>query len=181
MAKTDISTAPQKMYKLLKSFSAEERQRVINSTLTLFGEVHTGGGAPGGGSGAGAGGSTGTGSPGGTTPTVRQFFDAKQPKGKIEELAVAARYREQYSGGTSNTKEEFQETFKAAKRNFDAKNFRRDIGNAKTAKLFNAGKDNILSHHGESYVDTLPDRQAAAALRKAGRGRKKGGRKKKTS
>jgi hypothetical protein len=59
--------------------------------------------------------------------------------------------------------------------------FRRDIGNAKTAKLFNAGKDNILSHHGEAYVDALPDRQAAAALRKGKGRRKKGARKKKTS
>jgi hypothetical protein len=47
------------------------------------------------------------------------------------------------------------------------------MGNAKTAKLFNLGKDNSLGHFGQKYVDALPNREQVAALRKPKSGKKR--------
>lgn len=98
----------------------------------------------------------------------RSFFEEKQPESKGEELAVAARYREAYGGATSSTKDELREVFKSARRNFDANNYNRDIGNARTKGLFNkgSGADTVLSHYGQNYVDALPDREMVNALKK---------------
>jgi hypothetical protein len=176
MAKADISSTPQKLFKLLKDLTSEERQRAITATLILFGEAHT---PP---AGVGSGGAAGTPTPlggGGTggTMTARQFFDQKQPKGRSEELAVAVRYLEQHREVGSPTKEQISEVITNAKRNFDSLHFSRDMGNARTARLFNPGKLIQLSHTGDRYVDALPDREAAAALKK-GQKTRKGGRKK---
>jgi hypothetical protein len=146
--------------------SLEDRRAIISATLTLFDEVPpaapAGGGAP---STGGAGSSSGTAS------TIRAFFDLKQPASKLEELAVAARYMEQ-KGSTRAKKNDFKAAFKDAKRPFDDRHFSRDIGNAKTAKLFNTGIDNQLSYYGEHYVDALPDRVKALAIARPGKGKK---------
>jgi hypothetical protein len=179
MAKTDISSTPQKMFKLLKDFTSEERQRVITATLTLFGEMHVSPAthqSTGAGAGGGMAGSTAAGGGGGAL-TSRQFFDQKKPQGKTEELAVAVRYLEQYRDVASPTRQQIEETVTTAKRNFDAKNFGRDMGNARQAKFFNAGNHIQLSHTGDGYVDALPDREAASAMKKRARKKAKGGRK----
>jgi hypothetical protein len=169
MAKIDVAAKTQKLYGLLKEATAEERQTIIAATLTLFGDVPLNQMAPGGKGGAPSGGiasgvSTGSGAGFGT---MREFFDAKQPQTKLEQLAVAARHREQ-GGAKNNSKDDFRSAFDAAKRAFDSNNFTRDIANAKTAKLFNLGSDNLLSYYGELYVDALPDRDAAAAIKRPG-------------
>lgn len=173
MAKTDVSKKTSKLYTLLKDATPEERQTIISATLTLFREVAPvapigGGGQPGGGSGAAGNGS------------IRAFFDQKDPQNKIEQLAVAARHRES-TGATTNTREELQAAFVAAKRPFDKNNFNRDMSNAKTAKFFNLGADNLLSYYGEQYVDALPDREKAAAIKRPGAVKKKKGGKKKAA
>lgn len=100
--------------------------------------------------------------------TEREFFEAKLPESKGEELAVAAKYRELYADATSSTKDELQDVIKKARRNFDTKNYARDIDNARTKGLFNRGNgtDAVLSHYGQNYVDALPDRDAVKALRR---------------
>lgn len=177
MAKTDISSAPQKMFKILQDFTQEERQRVITATLMLFGEAYTPS-AGSGGSGGGAAGSAAALAGGGGVLSVRQFFDQKKPQGKTEELAVAVRFLEQYGNVSSPSKDQIEEAIIGAKRNFDSVHFSRDMGNARQAKLFNAGKQIQLSHTGDRYVDTLPDREAASALKKSVPKARKGGRKK---
>jgi len=97
----------------------------------------------------------------------KSYFDQKNPRTKVEELAVAARYREESVSATTHTQAQLREVIAAARRNFDAKNFRRDLENAKVAGLFNrgTGKDSIvLSHYGQSYTDALPDREAVKKL-----------------
>jgi hypothetical protein len=178
MAKTDISSIPQKMFKLIKDCTPEERQRVITATLTLFDERYVAPTGSGGGGGAPGSSAAFGGGAGGGALTVRQFFDQKKPQGKTEELAVAVRYLEQYGNVSSPTKEQIGEAVTSAKRNFDSKNFGRDLGNARAAKLFNVGKQIQLSHNGDSYVDALPDREAASALKKSAPKTGKGGRKK---
>ena len=55
----------------------------------------------------------------------------------------------------------------AARRNFDDGNYRRDIENARVKGLFNRGKtEAVLSHFGQSVVDTLPDRAGLKELKK---------------
>ena len=98
----------------------------------------------------------------------KEYFDAKQPASKGEELAVACRYREEVLDASSSMKEELKAVFKAARRNFDDRNFARDLDNARTKGLFNrgSGKDVVLSHYGQNYVDAMPDRDAVNAIRK---------------
>jgi hypothetical protein len=178
MAKTDVAKQTSKLYALLKDASPEERQTIIAATLTLFREVlpttavssitNAGAGTP-----ASPTAVSGQGS-------IRAFFDSKDPQNKLEQLAVAARHRE-LNGATSNGRDEFKAAFLAAKRPFDKNNFNRDMGNAKTAKFFNLGSENVLSYYGEQYVDALPDREKAAAIKRPGSVKKKRGDKKATA
>lgn len=110
---------------------------------------------------------------------AKAFFDLKDPKTKGEEFAVAAKYRAEHGLGESHTKEDFKTIIKTqAKRKFDESNFARDIDNTiRQAKFFlkDDGKGQyMLSDVGEKYVDALPDRSAAHALRKGKSGTKKG-------
>ncbi|MCZ7597853.1 MAG: hypothetical protein M5U09_09150 [Gammaproteobacteria bacterium] len=77
-------------------------------------------------------------------------------------------FGEQHADAEASTQGELKEVIKAARRNFDANNFRRDLDNARTKGLFNrgTGKDSaVLSHYGQNYVDALPDREALKRLR----------------
>jgi hypothetical protein len=172
MAKSDLASATTEVHALLKNLESAERQRVIQAALTLLGDAYippTGAGNGHGGGVAGAGGhQRGAGAVG----SAQQFFELKQPKNKVEELAVAAGYREQSQGLEAHTKEDFAAVIKAARRNFDARNFRRDLSNAKTSGYFNLGSDNSLSYQGQKFVDALPDRDQATAPK--GRGKRKG-------
>lgn len=72
----------------------------------------------------------------------------------------------------------------AARRNFDASNFGRDINNARTKGLFNkgTGKDAyVLSYYGQNYVDILPNRDQLKTLKAKGSKAKKCGATKKAA
>lgn len=179
MAKTPMAQLPAKLYELLSPLSAEERSRVVQAAMVLFGEEapaapsspqitsglrrRAGGGAP---TDAGA------------------FFDVKAPKNKGETLAVAARFRELIQKGETHTKADLKALITEARRNFDDSNFARDINNAKRqAGYFNlgTGRDaSKLSRYGQRFVDALPDREAASKLQKPkiGGNRKTSGKKK---
>src|ERR1700737_2022655 len=60
------------------------------------------------------------------------YFNTKDPHSKIEELAVAARFREVNLRAQSHSKQELEAVFRSARRNFDSNNFNRDTINAKT-------------------------------------------------
>lgn len=101
------------------------------------------------------------------------FFDRKQPKTKLEELAVAARYREESVNADVSSQEQIKAVFDEARRHFDGGNFRRDIENARGRGLFlraTARNEFRLSATGQKIVDALPDRKAAREL---GGGRKR--------
>jgi hypothetical protein len=100
------------------------------------------------------------------------FFEKKQPKNKIEELAVAARYREEAAEAEVSSQEDLAVVFREARRTFDANNFRRDIENARVKKLFTRGTGRgivQLSAVGQKMVDALPERLAVKARKKNSR------------
>jgi hypothetical protein len=159
-----------KIVSLLETLESVDRQRVITAVLTLLGEsVQTLSVQP----------LLTHGFPAkplnSDQASEKKFFDIKQPSAKIEEIAVAARYREESEQATSSTKADLQKVFRSARRNFDSHNFHRDMANARTAGLFNrdTGKDSFeLSHYGQSFVDALPDRTALKQLRRPKRARR---------
>lgn len=110
---------------------------------------------------------------------ARSYFDQKKPKSKIEELAIAARFREVNHDSDASTQDELKAVFSAARRTFDAHNFNRDSDNARTKGFFmrGTGRDSLqLTSYGQNFVDTLPDRDATKSL---GKGvKRRGGRKK---
>ncbi|MBN8748110.1 Uncharacterised protein [Xylophilus ampelinus] len=165
VSKNPILEATNKIVGILQTLSHDERARAVQAAYVLLGE--------------------GTPDPADAVgfPQVRAdsrgatavnggekaFFDRKEPSNKIEELAVAAKFREEVHRAESSSKDQLKEVFTAARRNFDVRNFARDVGNAKTKGLFNKGGASgefILSHYGQNYVDALPDRDAVAALRR---------------
>lgn len=179
--KHDLAGITTQIHGLLHGLEPTDRQRAIAAALTLLGDVYI--------PAAGSGGFTAIAaaaplaSPSdirhgsGGVMAARDFFASKDPKNKVEELSVAARYREIYESAENHTKEQLAQVIKAARRNFDSTNFARDLANAKTAKLFSLGKENALSYTGQQFVDALPDRERALAMRKgkvAKRGRKTG-------
>jgi hypothetical protein len=165
MATLDLAETTVKIHTLLKELEEPaDRQKVISAALTLLGDVFIAA-APGRPT---AGASMGAAAPAmaGATLDAIQFFEQKDPRNKIEELAVAARFRELTENAESHTKDQLGSVIKSARRNFDVRNFARDMGNAKTAKMFNLGSENALSYAGQKYVDALPNRELAAAARK---------------
>jgi hypothetical protein len=164
--KTDLAGITTQIHGLLDGLEPADRHKAITAALTLLGDAYvfpsSGPVAP-----VGAARPTiaasGGHSSGAVTP--RDFFASKDPKNKVEELAVAARFRELYEAAEGHTREQLAQVIKAARRNFDATNFSRDLGNAKTSKLFSLGKDNALSYTGQQFVDALPDREQALSLR----------------
>ena len=148
----DIADATTKIYSILNAFQIEERKRIIAAVLTLFGDnisfipekkfseekisnkrVNS-------------------------EITEKDYFDKKQPTAKIEELATAARYREEYLEAETHEKDSLEQTIKNARRNFDSKNFNRDLNNARAKGLFTRDKEIKLSYLGQGYIDKLPER-----------------------
>jgi len=178
MTKKSIADASAELYKLLEVFSSEERGRIVKGTLTLFGD--SGGESTFDGDGDPTSGFSG--SPG-SLKAAKAFFDKKTPNSKMEELAVAARFREITYQAEKHTKEQFNEVATGARRNFDSNNFARDINNARNGGLFNKGGSKkegfTLSYYGQNYVDSLPDREKVKKLKKPKKtgSRKKGGKK----
>jgi hypothetical protein len=168
VAVNKVLDATNKLVTLLESVDKADRAKVIQAAFVLLGEEVPVTAAPV--IGAAPAGAIRQGTPIQRTGATseKEFFDAKQPANKIEELAVAARYREEVLDAAGSTKEDLKATVKAARRNFDDSNYRRDINNAKVKGLFNRGngEEAVLSHYGQKYVDALPDRDAAKAVRR---------------
>lgn len=163
MAKVTVSQIPAKLYELLEPLTPEERSRAVQATLILFGDevparsLDDNRGRDG----------RSAGSP--SSPRdAGEFFHLKDPQNKGESLAVAARYRE-LKGEEVHTKADLKAVITDAGRNFDDSNFARDMNNAKRqAGFFNlgTGREIKLSYYGKQYVDALPDREKAGALKK---------------
>lgn len=169
MAKGRPVDAVGKILAVLETLEAQDRGRVIQAALTLLDDGDTSQFVP----------RTQTEAPfgfRGNRAREKEYFDAKDPQRKIEELATAARFLEDTENVTSATRSELERVIKAARRNFDSKNFKRDIENARTANLFTrgTGRDSlVLSAYGQNYVDALPNREALQELAKP-RGRRRG-------
>lgn len=169
-----ITKATTSVYSLLAKLKEEDRQKVVRAVLALLGQdasfVDEGGGS--------SPGETGTGVAGGAgKSTPKQYFDEKEPRTKIEELTVAARYRELSEKAEAHSQDQLRSVVTRARRNFDPNNFGRDIGNAKRRGLFSkatAAGSYTLSHVGQQYGDTLPDREALKKLRVPTRSRRRG-------
>ncbi|MCB9811569.1 hypothetical protein H6783_01520 [Candidatus Nomurabacteria bacterium] len=157
-----IADTSVELFKLLESYSTEERQRIIQAAVILLGDNTVPAGQP----------STKMPFVGvsDVTEGAQAFFAEKNPKNKGEELAVAARYLELTAGSEEHSKADIKAVFAEARRNFDDKNFGRDIDNARRQSgLFNlgTGRDaNKLSYQGQQFVDALPDRDAASKHKK---------------
>ena len=168
MAKTNIAQISAKLYELLDSLDRDERAKVIQATLILFGDA-----APGstmiGGADDSKNGITDLGDEDSVSDPKR-FFEQKDPQNKGEELAVAAGYREIKEAVHVHNKQDLEKVITDARRNFDSSNFNRDIKNARNqAGFINkwTGRNSYkLSYFGQNYVDKLPDRDAAKKLRR---------------
>jgi len=174
MTTKSVVDATAELYRLLEGFTSEERSRILKGTAALFGDVIPPD-QP-----SDTAGNTGRAISAATTDP-RTFFESKAPNSKIEELAVAARFRELSEKAERHTREQFSVVITGARRNFDGHNFSRDINNARNGSFFNKGgseKDGFtLSYYGQNYVDALPDRDKAKKLKKP---KKAGGRANKT-
>ncbi|MDO8374873.1 MAG: hypothetical protein Q7T39_23325 [Polaromonas sp.] len=168
MATNKILSVTNKLFALLEPLEDDERARAIQATFVMLGSTPVTFANTGGGTGAGTAGASGNQRGFGTAGNEKTYFDTKKPANKIEELAVAARFREETAGATTSTKQELSEVIKGARRDFDANNYGRDLANAKTKGIFNKGNgtDVVLSHYGQSYVDALPDREAVKVIGK---------------
>lgn len=176
MAKARPVDVVTKIVSILEPLEPGGRARAIHAALTLLGDdQRIDPSALGGDAGAA-----------GRRPpriTEKAFFDSKDPRTKSEQLAVAARYREEQENATASTRAELEKVITTARRNFDKNNYRRDLDNARRKGFFTSGtgKDAaVLSHYGQKYVDALPDRAAAKKFSPSGRGGRRRGRKKKT-
>lgn len=175
MSKSNIAKVSMQLYELLEPLESEDRLKSIEATLVLLGEKkglpQSRNGAEGGGEAEGqeqparaGGGAAGVG-------TAAQFFTSKDPRTKGEELAVAARYRELTGIGDAHDKAELKGVITQARRNFDEGNFYRDITNAtRQSGFFSKGHGekgkHTLAYYGQQYVDALPDREKAKAIRR---------------
>ena len=145
MAKNKVLDATNKIVAVLQSLDTEERMLAIDAALMVLGDrpresrgTDTSGSRSNGGSGR----SSQTSERGnGVNVTPKSYVDEKEPENKVEELAVAARYRELYENAESSTKDELGAVLgqKGARRNFNAQKFRRDAENARRNGLFTKG------------------------------------------
>ncbi len=164
MAKTNIAQVSLQLYELLSSLDKDERTKVIQATLILFGDTEAGPTKPEGGNSNQNNNTDDEGS----VNDPKKYFELKDPKNKGEELAVAARYRELKEKVEVHTKEDLKKIITDARRNFDSGNFGRDITNARSqAGFFSKGTGKgteKLSYYGQNFIDALPDRDAAKKL-----------------
>ena len=173
MSKVNVAEIAVKLFDLLQPLEQPDRQKVIQAALVLLGEP-TLPPPPLLGSGGHGGPPTPIQSPAisaANNADVHKFFAEKDPHNKIEEFAVAARYRELHEGASTHSNNHLKVLItKGARRNFDENNFARDLNNARTKGLFNKGADEkgefTLAYYGQQYVDALPDRAKVKSLRK---------------
>jgi hypothetical protein len=168
-----------KIVSILEKAEAQDRQRIISAAMVLLGDRVI--------EASGRGGTSGSPNARGATSGTQakgayEYFNSKDPRSKIEELAVAARFRETNTGAQVHSREDLETVFGEARRNFDSKNFIRDTINAKTKGFFNKGGERgqfRLAYYGQQFVDALPDHGAAKSVRKPKGARRKGLRKNK--
>lgn len=155
-----MAQIPAELYALLEPFSSEERLRIIQATLMLLGEKplvsnkqHI------------------IQKPIGTDFSMdnpSEFMEYKSPKNKVEQFAVAARFRELKEGATSSMRDDFEAIFNACRIDFERDKFSDDMKHGKEAGLFNINGSMAdgftLSNYGQKVVDLLPDRDAIKAL-----------------
>jgi len=120
MNRSNVASTAVKVFKLLEPFASDDRHRIVKAAMTLVGEPlrsdegddesSTGGDRQGEAKRAGG------------RVDAKTFFDQKEPSTKIEELAVAARFRELNDRAvTSHDREDLKKVIEGARRNFDAK------------------------------------------------------------
>jgi hypothetical protein len=171
----DVSDVASQLFKILKDISPVERIRIIKASLVLLGEEasffegvpvqnnspakitnHT----------------SAAGDSGDDIETPQKYLNHKAPGNRGELLAAAARYMEKNEGKESCTRAEIKKVITDARRNFDEKNFLRDMKNATfRAGFFNKGGvkgEYTLSYFGQELIDALPDRSAAKAIKRPG-------------
>jgi len=111
-----------------------------------------------------------TNSEGSSTDNPCAFLDHKNPKNKVEQFAVIARFRELKDGVTSSMRDDFEAICTACGINFERDKFSDDMKHGREAGLFSNGNMVAgfpLSPFGQKYVDLLPDRDAIKALKKS--------------
>jgi len=169
MASKNLGEISKELYDLLLELEPDDRRKVVSSAMALFGEIKN------------------------ETfkyqknnqmdqkfegnETAKNYFAEKNPENRGESLAVAARYIELKDEKDILKKEDIAKIFKDARRNFDSKNFSRDISNAvNNAKFFLSGDEKEsykLSFYGQEYVDALPNKDLAKKIKKPGKSKKK--------
>ncbi len=160
MSKITVADATAQIYKIIEGFSeADDKARIMDAVRTLLGQ-------PSRDSDRGREGDDFQAKVDPKKMTAKQYFDEKKPNSKVEELALAARYRELHENKDVHEKEDFKAVVSAARRNFDSGNYNRDLNNAKRTGLFNKGEGNVLAYYGQNYVDALPDRDAVKLIKK---------------
>ena len=160
------------LYILLEPCESEIRSRAIRAVQTLLGDPGTPDAAPVVDRHVGTNGSGDSFHGLDRVEDARKFFDEKAPESKLEEVAVASRFIELSTSTDHVTKDDIKDAMLAARRNFDSKNFNRDMNNAKSKGLFNKSEQPgvfTLSYHGQKYVDALPNREALKQLKSASR------------
>lgn len=179
MSSVNLGEISKNLYDLLSSLEQEDRQRVITSVLALFGDTAVAQVSIKNNSHALASfNSHGPGTPSSSEiGTAKDYFAQKDPSNRGEMLAVAARYLELTTSKEVMNKNDIEQVFKDSRRNFDGKNFSRDMRNAvHNAKFFLSGGEREtykLSFYGQEYVDALPDKDLARDIKKPGNAKKK--------
>ena len=154
----------------LQPLNSEDRVKAISAAMILLGESQPGNAA------ANAAPDSQPVSDSGGAQNAKQFFESKSPNSKVEELVVAARHRELSGIGEEHQKADLEAVIKEARRNFDSKNFSRDMDNAKVAGLFNKNSGTgvfVLSYSGQNFVDALPNREEASKFKTKRKPKKK--------
>ena len=169
MTEKSMAQVPAELYELLAPFSSEERIRIVQATMVLLGEQSW---------------ATATSRDEAKkveTPPLEhkqedrpepgdpgEFFALKKPDKKVEQFAVAARYRELRDGVTASTVNDFEAVFSAARISFERDKFSDDMRNSRNSGLFTVGgtptTGYTLSLYGQKFVDVLPDGDVARQL-----------------
>jgi hypothetical protein len=105
-----------------------------------------------------------------STDSPCAFLDYKNPKNKVEQFAVIARFRELNGGVTASMRDDFEAFCTACGIKFEKDKFSDDMKHGREAGLFSNGNMVAgfpLSPFGQKYVDLLPDRDAIKALKES--------------
>jgi hypothetical protein len=171
MKKVSVGDLASQIYSLLEELTAEERSRVLAATSMLFGDQVSLSQPT-----AQKSSFAEVGQRANQVGGVKEYFEDKQPKSKIEEMVIAARYRE-LNGFESNSKEDFKNVMQEGRRYFDSANFARDMDNAtRRSGFFLPGMPRgvfQLSVYGQKFADILPNREDLKSIKNGKKVKKK--------